>query len=581
MKKTAILIPALFLGAMLHGQNIITVCGGDSVMLVLDQPFNGTITWQQSNDNINWTNLASSNNDTLYIVANNTPDYFRAGVQEAVNCPVYYSASTQINNNGTWSAGVSVAYVNPQTHGTYTMYSASKLRVSWTAPGSYAVDHYEVIATESIKGTSEVSSTPAAQLSDTLELLKSATAYRINVRACADASCSSYLACAANETQSTTWEEYWQVQGTDSGFDDASHLISDANTLNYAFVYGSSWAPPGYQDKIRYYYNPLAANEKGAKPAITTQAGVTGNLPSVTTFSANTGTGFLSNSMQCPTNDNAINFIGQTIAVPFNGQVRMFMESTGDDNHSRIYSIDSQDGYIGKDFDSSGDSACNCQGGDFVFGANCSLDTVLGIASDANFSQNQKISDVRQFKIGYPMGNDWLWNGSSNSFMVCTVDLTDLNGPNTYRMTQAFAHYDSLTQNWTIEYNGSYPKMFDGMQAPSIVHMGGNRYKIYFSYNWVLKNQQLSFTTKEVRVVYGYDKNGVIYFDDWETVAQGRNVNFLWANNILLLQPHETQFDDFHMFAPTGDPDFQVMYTNVGIPPAMMPFVNYCLLLNP
>lgn len=579
--KQLVLAFAILSGCLAHAQPVITACNGDSVRLILDLPYNGTITWQQSADNVNWFNLPSSNTDSIFVVVANPVDYFRAAVQEAQFCPVYYSTVVEIHNNASWTAGVTAAHINPQTYGTYTVYSASKLKVSWTAPMSFTVDHYEIVASESIKGTTESLAVPVSQLSDTLELLKSGTAYTINVRACADASCASYMVCGANETTITTWDEYWQVQGTDSGFTDASHLISDANTLNYAFVYDSSWAPSGFGGKIRYYYNPLSVSEKGAKPAVTTSPGVTGNLPSVTTFGTDPGTGFFVNPSSCPTTDNAINFIGQTIAVPFNGKVRMFMEATSDDNHSRLYQIDSQDGYIGKDFDSSGDSACRCSSGDFVFGADCSLDTVMGVSTDPNFSQNQKINHIRQFKIGYPMRNDWLWDGSDKTFMVATIDLTDLNGPNTYKMTQAFAHYDSLTQQWAFEYNGTYPKMFDGMQAPSIVHLGGNKYKMYFSYNWALKNQMIGFTTKEVRVVYGYDDDGMIYFNDWESVPQGRNVHYLWPNNIELTQPYETQFDDFHMFMPTGDPDFQVMYTNVGIPPSMIPFVNYCLLLNP
>lgn len=134
---------------------------------------------------------------------------------------------------------VVVANSGERTVGTSRFSSASQLSVTWRAPTGYAVDHYEITASESVFGTSSTTSVSAADASRTITGLKSGT----------------------------TSEEYWQLQGTSGATADAvSRVTADSNTLNYALSYGD-WAPASLRGKIRYYYNPTTAAEKGTKTA--------------------------------------------------------------------------------------------------------------------------------------------------------------------------------------------------------------------------------------------------------------------------------------------------------------------------
>jgi hypothetical protein len=180
--------------------------------------------------------------------------------------------------------------------------------------------------------------------------------------------------------------------------------------------------------------------------------------------------------------------------------------------------------------------------------------------------------------------NSWLWEGNDSTFMTPTFNLnSSVNCGNTYKFTTGYALFDSINNNWKLQYNSSTcPKFFDGMQAPSIVHIGGNKYKLYFNNNQTLKGMPHSpFTdTKPMKVMYAENKNGKIKFDDWEGVVNSRNLNYLWPNGTLLSISEESKLDDYHFFSPTNDLKFQVQYTNISTSTSV-PIVAAAILLNP
>lgn len=76
---------------------------------------------------------------------------------------------------GAWNAGITAVNINPETVGTTTFYSSSKLLVSWIAPGATSIDHYEIRTVENIGGSTENYFIPSTQTSDTITGLKSDT----------------------------------------------------------------------------------------------------------------------------------------------------------------------------------------------------------------------------------------------------------------------------------------------------------------------------------------------------------------------------------------------------------------------
>lgn len=372
----------------------------------------------------------------------------------------------------------------------------------------------------------------------------------------------------------TTPQEYWQLQGVGDSVGGLTKLISDGNTLNHAFVYGDWY--PSKQGYVRYYYNPMNLAEKGQKPALSSSA-QDGTLAKATSFTAVPGYGLIySNYTPGGSTPYIPKFIGQACAVPYNGKIRLYYESVSEDNKTRIYYIDSKDGYVGEDFDSSSTSTSCSTNADFTPGGGCEYTTVMGASTN--------VSDVRQFKFGYPTMDTWLWKGQDKTFMAVTFDLeSTATCGNTYKFTTGYAVYDSINGDWELQYNGNCPLFWDGMQAPSIVHLGGNRYKIYFNANQILKgnphNPQTD--TKPMKVIYATASNGAFPdFSDWETLAQGRDLIYLWPDQTMLTETQESKLDDYHFFSPSSDLDFMVQYTTISTGTSI-PIVATSLLLNP
>ncbi|MBC7864307.1 MAG: hypothetical protein IAF38_15115 [Bacteroidia bacterium] len=257
----------------------------------------------------------------------------------------------------------------------------------------------------------------------------------------------------------------------------------------------------------------------------------------------------------------------------------MFFNATLDDNFRRVFYIDSQDGYIGKDFDASSDSLCISQT-DFAVGGNCQYTLAIGNMNDAGFAANSPIQFIMQFKIGYPMlDNEWIWDGDS-AFLVSTLGFALAPNDSCTQLANkaGYANFDGT--NWNYEFEtGGCPKMFLGMRCPSIVHMGGAKYKLYCGNNQTPQAAS-SDTLKPKFVMYAFGKR-YPSFDDWEGMNLARNINYLWPNGTLLTPADESKMDDFTFFAPVaGDSDFQIKYTKM-IPSSGPPFPGTTYLLNP
>ena len=69
-------------------------------------------------------------------------------------------------------------------------------------------------------------------------------------------------------------------------------------------------------------------------------------------------------------------------------------------------------------------------------------------------------------------------------------------------------------------------------------------------------------------------------FEDWEGVASGRDVRFLWPSGEQLSDTAEGYIDDFQFLTPTGSLDIQVLYMSI-TDGSVVPFAATAVLLNP
>ena len=302
--------------------------------------------------------------------------------------------------------------------------------------------------------------------------------------------------------------------------------------------YGS-WAGGALSGKAKLYYNPTSATEKGIKIA-ELSGGTIESAASLSSYRPVSGFGLLQicgfragQPFSCPGDSVAIG-VTTTQPIPLDasmgGGIRLFFEAQGTDQRTRVMYLDSRDGYTGRDFNTGDKTICSTLA-DYSAGGGCVPTVVIGVATDAG--GNPGLSNARQFKIGCP------------KFMTET-------------------------------------------QAPMVVHMGGTRYKMYFSHNATRRGGMSNPLTdlKPLKVIYA--DGGVsgdpaaVDFEDREQVAQAREVHFLWPDGSTLNVASESTLDDYMMFMPTGNPSLQIMYSNMSIPGSgLAPFIGMAVLVNP
>jgi hypothetical protein len=236
---------------------------------------------------------------------------------------------------------VAVATRGSQTVGSNTFGSSSKLAVAWTAPSGYVPDHYVVTASESLMNTSVTSTVAGSSTSATLTQLKAATVYAVVVKACKDSACAS--SGSASAVSATTPAEYWQLQGSGNTVATLSKPVSDGNARLSATRFGAEAGMNA--NTVQFYYGPKGVS--GMAMAISGTVSSTSSssyLSSFTSYATTSG-------LRSPSNPTGIKDIMTGQGVPLSsamgGKVRLFFESNDTDGKTRIYSVDSVDGYVG------------------------------------------------------------------------------------------------------------------------------------------------------------------------------------------------------------------------------------------
>lgn len=479
---------------------------------------------------------------------------------------------------------VAVSNSGSQTVSGRTITSSSKLAVSWQAPGDFTVDHYEISAAETLMGTSVSTSAKAGETTATLSGLKAITPYIVTVKACSDAACSASGSAAAS---GTTSEEYWQLQGSGNTVSGLSKVVSDGNARISATRFGPE-AGGNTASRIQLYYGPFgstAPNLQSALVVAVTSAATSASSPasylSFTSLASNSGL------LKPSTASTLVSAPATGQGVPLSsGKVRLFFEAQGSDGKTRVMSVDSQDGYDGRDFNSGSATTCSTTA-DYSTGGGCAPTVAIGVQGDS-VRGNTKISNARQFKVGFPILNDWRWDSAAGTFMVFTTD--QVTGCTTTGMNHGYAVWDG--SNWNVQYEtAGCPKLFKSAQAMFPMHVGGVRYKAYFGDPSVTTgkltppamSQGLPFLGPKKLIYADGASTGsatAVDYEDWESVSAGRDVIFLWPNGDKLNDTAEGYIDDYHFLAPTANMDLQVMYMAI-TDGTVAPFSAAAVLLNP
>ena len=475
------------------------------------------------------------------------------------------------NSNG-WPSQLAAGSVGEITVGEDTFGSSSKLAVTWSQPPD-PVDHFVVTATASVGGPTSASATVAAP-GGAIELagLASGTPYRIDLVACLDAGCATALDGGA--ITGTTPAERWQLDGTGDDVAGLHPIVSDGNSKVHAAYFGDG-APAEVAGRIQLYYGPIGMTVKGLAVGVG-NAVVTHSVASFANFSSLSGTTGL---VKPPSAGPLIGEINTGQAVPIADAVRLYFEATGTDGKSRILSIDSTDGLLGRDFATGAGTLCSTTQ-QYATGGACEPTLEIGVAGDAG--ADAAIAQARQFKIGYPTQDDWRWDQSAGTFMLLTV--SSGSGCTNAMRQVGYAVYDGAAWQ-VVEDDDGCPRVFTDMQAPAPLHLGGGRYKLY-SGNTADRTGALAtplpFLGPKTVLYADAARTGdpaVVDFDDWDSKDSAREVHFLWPSGARLDATAEGYIDDFVAMAPLGL-DLQVLYIIItaGTDP---PFGAMAVLLNP
>jgi hypothetical protein len=439
-----------------------------------------------------------------------------------------------------------------------TLYSSTRLLVDWSAAaGSFS--RYRVTASEGVTATPVTAVVDAPATSTTLTNLKSGTEYTLRVAGCLDSACSTTTV-GGSSVSATTEAEVWQLEGSTSAdsYSSGTLVVSDGNTKPYVIQYPeSAGAPAALEGKVRFYYDAANINRKGISVGLSENVATA--LPSSVSSFVSEGSGA---GIFRPTSNttyiNSTHGVATSQAIPLPAsmgtKIRMYFEAAGADSKTRILFIDSQDGYLGVDFNSG--SATTCQTAEDYASGGCVPLVAVGVVADG---AGTGLTQARQFKVGYPVLTSWIWDGSIGTFMVITAE--DACGTTTNGLT--YATWSGSA--WLVEQTpagGCARFMVNSGHGPVVVHLGGVRYKLYY------EDSTDGNIDKPLHVIYAdgalTGDTTKVEIDDWESEASAREVNFIWPSGNPLSASNESGLGDHVIYSPTGSLDNQVMYMNLG-----------------
>lgn len=446
-----------------------------------------------------------------------------------------------IESMGNWDAGLSVESVEVDDYE-----SSTQLALSWIA--AEAADHYRVIYIDGI--TSKESSIESKETNLTLENLKAGTEYEISIAACVDSSCSGAL--LSESASGKTSEEYWQIQGKGSSYDDANHVVADGNTLAQVSQLEG--------DDLKMYYNPGMTNDgsthtpeefanqwKGVRIAIADAGAKTFTA----TDSGIRNVCLLKNEQEgsvCPA---GALYVNASQAVPVKTEteefVRLFFEASETDGQhlTKNYYLDSQDGLTGEDFNPSKSSTiCGEEGTGVAMGGECEPTLII--------DESDGLTNSRQAKVALPLLDSQYWDMEAGTFMVIT-------GEDTCGATRDglfYAQWDG--EEWLVhadEEGCATPLALMG-HGPVVLHLGDDNYKLYYEQY----TSQEDFTQKPLKMFYTDGNN----FEDFESYETARDVHFVWPDGSDLSVYEESGLGDHFIYLPTVDLTRQYMVLNLG-----------------
>ncbi len=105
---------------------------------------------------------------------------------------------------------------------------------------------------------------------------------------------------------------------------------------------------------------------------------------------------------------------------------------------------------------------------------------------------------------------------------------------------------------------------------------------MYYSENLGTTLNQMG-DNKPVKLIYAdgtrTGNSDRVDFEDWDDVADSRTVHFLWPDGTELTTAEMSKLDDYVFTMPTGDPQLQVMYSNMSDTGTLL--IGAVILQNP
>lgn len=204
---------------------------------------------------------------------------------------------------------------------------------------------------------------------------------------------------------------------------------------------------------------------------------------------------------------------------------------------TQIYFLDSQDGYVGEDFNTSASTVCGGEGSlDFSPTGDCALTVAIPASEESGLTQ------ARQFIIGYPTRHSNQWDEAVGTFMVITgADQCEQTRDGLF-----YAGWDGLAWNVVKDEAGCAQPLVPYAHGPVIVHLGEGRYKLY--YEDYLSDAPLGTASKPLHVITAdATRTGdpeVVDFADWDSYTSPGEVQFLWPDGTELTADEEAGLGD-------------------------------------